>query len=128
MPSLHLFARFVLASALLVGASGVWAESPATQTPSPAVVATATPTADAAADSKAPSTATTAATGLTSVSINTADAATLAKYLIGVGPTKAEAIVAYRTQHGRFTSAEQLLEVKGIGAATFNKNKHLISL
>jgi competence protein ComEA len=125
MPSLHVFARFVLASAFFVSL-GAWAESPATT--NPAAVATATPTADAAADSKAPSTATTAATGLTSVSINTADAATLAKYLIGVGPTKAEAIVAYRTQHGRFTSAEQLLEVKGIGAATFNKNKHLISL
>ena len=70
----------------------------------------------------------TKATSIQSVSINSANAAVLAKYLIGVGPTKAEAIVAWRSKNGRFKEIEQLLEVKGIGSATLNKNKHLITL
>jgi competence protein ComEA len=49
------------------------------------------------------------------VNINTADAATLADVLKGVGLAKAEAIVAYRKEHGGFKSAEQLADVKGIG-------------
>ncbi|WP_127579765.1 ComEA family DNA-binding protein [Paenibacillus koleovorans] len=35
--------------------------------------------------------------------------------LPGIGPAKAEAIVAYRTQIGSYQRVEQLLEVKGIG-------------
>jgi competence protein ComEA len=58
----------------------------------------------------------------TAVNINTADAPALAAALNGVGIKKAEAIVAYREQNGKFTSAEQLLEVKGIGKATLDKN------
>ena len=50
-----------------------------------------------------------------SVNINTADAATLSDVLKGVGQAKAEAIVAYRKEHGPFKSPEQLSEVKGIG-------------
>lgn len=50
-----------------------------------------------------------------SVNINTADAATISDVLKGVGPAKAEAIVAYRKEHGPFKSVEQLSEVKGIG-------------
>ena len=63
-----------------------------------------------------------------SVSINSANAAVLAEYLIGIGPAKAEAIVNWRSQNGRFSNIEQLLEIKGIGTATLNKNKHLITL
>ena len=63
-----------------------------------------------------------------SVNINTADAATLAAALNGVGIKKAEAIIAYREQKGKFTSPEQLLEVKGIGQATLDKNKDKIKL
>lgn len=62
------------------------------------------------------------------VSINSANAAALAEHLIGIGPAKAEAIVSWRSQNGRFNNIEQLLEIKGIGAATLNKNKHLITL
>ncbi|RYZ87302.1 MAG: competence protein ComE [Moraxellaceae bacterium] len=62
------------------------------------------------------------------VNINTADAATLAAALNGIGIKKAEAIIAHREQLGKFTSAEQLLEVKGIGKATLDKNRDKIKL
>ncbi len=52
------------------------------------------------------------------VNINTADADTIAESLTGVGPVKAEAIVEHREQNGAFESAEDLLEVHGIGAGT----------
>lgn len=61
------------------------------------------------------------------VSINKADADTLAG-LIGVGPAKAEAIVAYRKAHGGFKSIEQLMEVKGIGESTIEKNRSRLTL
>lgn len=60
------------------------------------------------------------------VNINTADAATLAAGLTGVGMAKAEAIVAYRDQNGPFRSADQLVEVRGIGLATVEKNRDKI--
>jgi len=78
---------------------------------------------------QSPKTATQTATQTASrVSINAANATTLAEHLIGIGPTKAEAIVAWRAKNGRFNTVEQLLEIKGIGAATLSKNKHLITL
>nr|MBA3653332.1 helix-hairpin-helix domain-containing protein [Actinomycetota bacterium] len=43
--------------------------------------------------------------------------ATQLEALPGVGPATAQAIVEYRTQHGRFRSVNQLLEVRGIGEA-----------
>lgn len=60
------------------------------------------------------------------VNINTADAATLDRVLVNVGPSKAEAIVAYRKQHGPFRSAEQLAQVDGIGLKTVEKNREMI--
>jgi len=60
------------------------------------------------------------------VNINTADAATLDRVLVNVGPSKAEAIVAYRKQHGAFRSAEQLAQVDGIGLKTVEKNREMI--
>lgn len=60
------------------------------------------------------------------VNINTATASELQKALIGIGAKKAEAIVQYREKHGAFTAAEQLMEVQGIGKATFEKNKERI--
>lgn len=62
------------------------------------------------------------------VNLNTADASSIAENLNGVGMTKAEAIVAYREQHGAFNSLEDLLQVKGIGAKTLDLNKDMISL
>ena len=60
------------------------------------------------------------------VNINSADAATLDRVLDGVGPSKAEAIVAYRKANGAFRSAEQLASVKGIGLSTIERNRDRI--
>lgn len=60
------------------------------------------------------------------VNINTASAEEIRKTLIGIGAKKAEAIVQYREKHGAFTAAEQLMEIQGIGKATFEKNKERI--
>ena len=60
------------------------------------------------------------------VNINSADAATLDRVLDGVGPSKAEAIVAYRKANGAFRSVEQLASVKGIGLATVERNRDRI--
>jgi competence protein ComEA len=57
------------------------------------------------------------------VNINTADAKTLAKELVGVGAAKAEAIVKYRSDKGPFKSPEELKKVEGIGEATIERNK-----
>ena len=62
------------------------------------------------------------------VNINTADAATLDRVLLNVGPSKAEAIVAYRKANGPFRSAEQLAQVDGIGLKTVEKNREMILL
>jgi len=60
------------------------------------------------------------------VDINSADATTLMKALKGVGPDKASAIISYREQHGRFKSADQLTEVKGIGKKLVEMNREVI--
>lgn len=62
------------------------------------------------------------------VNVNTADARTIDRVLVGVGPSKAEAIVAYRKANGAFKSADQLASVKGIGLATIEKNRDRIVL
>lgn len=54
------------------------------------------------------------------VDLNTADRAALEE-LPGVGPVTAERIVAWREEHGRFSSAEELLEVSGIGERTLEQ-------
>ena len=51
------------------------------------------------------------------VNLNTADQALL-ETLPDVGPVTAEAIIAWRTEHGGFTAVDELLEVDGIGDAT----------
>ena len=62
------------------------------------------------------------------VNINTASAQELADNLTGIGEKKALLIVERRSSVGKFTSAEQLLEVKGIGQKTLIKNKGNILL
>ncbi|MDP3967864.1 MAG: helix-hairpin-helix domain-containing protein [Nocardioides sp.] len=51
------------------------------------------------------------------VNLNTATLAEL-ETLRGVGPVTAQAILDWRTEHGRFTTVEELLEVSGIGEKT----------
>ena len=66
------------------------------------------------------------ASNVVQVNINEADANTIADILVGVGASRATAIVQYREEHGRFTSLEQLLEVKGIGESTLIDNRERI--
>jgi competence protein ComEA len=60
------------------------------------------------------------------VNVNTADAETIADSLSGVGLSKAQAIVAYREAHGTFKHADELVNVKGIGLRTIDKNREYI--
>ncbi|MGD9046750.1 MAG: ComEA family DNA-binding protein [Anaerolineae bacterium] len=54
------------------------------------------------------------------VNINTADAAAL-ETLPGIGPALAQRILDYRQAHGPFVRVEDIMEVSGIGKATFEK-------
>ena len=60
--------------------------------------------------------------------INIASAEEIAGGLKGIGLKKAHAIVEWRENNGKFTSIEQLSEVKGIGEKTVMLNKSKISL
>ena len=62
------------------------------------------------------------------VNLNSDDAERIATLMKGVGPSIAERIVAYRTEHGDFSSLDDLLQVKGIGPKTLEKNRHLLKL
>ena len=62
------------------------------------------------------------------VNVNQASAQELADLLSGVGIKKAEAIIEYRSQNGDFKSADDLVNVKGIGSATLEKNRERIEL
>jgi competence protein ComEA len=57
------------------------------------------------------------------VNINTADAATLAAELTGIGPALAEAIVRDRTENGKFDSPDSLTRVKGVGERIVEMNR-----
>jgi competence protein ComEA len=62
------------------------------------------------------------------VNINTADVATLASELVGVGPEIAKRIVEFRERHGAFKSVEALVDVRGIGPALLEKNLSILTL
>ncbi|MBI5707236.1 MAG: ComEA family DNA-binding protein [Armatimonadetes bacterium] len=62
-----------------------------------------------------------------SISLNTADAATLDR-LPGVGPATAEKILEYRKAHGGFSSIEELLAVKGIGPKKLEAMRKFLKL
>ncbi len=61
------------------------------------------------------------------VNINTASAEELDK-LPGIGPVKAEAILAWRTEHGNFRYPEDLIRVHGIGEGTLAKLLDMITV
>lgn len=54
------------------------------------------------------------------VNINTADV-TVLENVKGLGPTKAQAIVDYRTKNGNFKSVQDLQNVAGIGPKLIDK-------
>lgn len=63
----------------------------------------------------------------TLVNINTADLVTL-ETLNGIGASKGQAIIDYRTQHGSFAAIEDIMNVSGIGTATYNNIKDFITV
>lgn len=79
--------------------------------------------ADGSADDKLPA-------GITSdgkINLNLADEQTLQE-IPGVGPATAEKILTYRENHGRFSKIEDIQNVDGIGAKTFEKIKDMITV
>ena len=104
----------VLGLCVLLGAPAVHAqEQKVAVAPVPASASAAKVGASAAADR---------------VNINTADARTLADKLKGVGDARAQEIVRHREAYGPFASAEELMEVKGIGKSTLEMNLEVITL
>jgi competence protein ComEA len=65
------------------------------------------------------------ANGSNKVYINTASEQEILQ-LPGIGKTKAQAIIAYRQEHGPFQRVEDLLNVTGIGEKTLEKIKEHI--
>ncbi len=61
------------------------------------------------------------------VNINQADA-WLLQALPGIGETRARAIIDYRQRNGPFRNINELVKVAGIGAATYENIKHLITV
>ncbi len=68
-----------------------------------------------------------AAQELGKVNINTADKELLCT-LPGIGDTRAESIIAYRQQNGRFSSIEDIMQVSGIKESSFQKIKEHITV
>jgi len=62
------------------------------------------------------------------VNINSANADLLADALVGVGLSKAKAIVKYRKANGKFRKVDDLVLVKGIGKSILEKNKARLTL
>ena len=64
---------------------------------------------------------------MAAVNINTAEESSLAT-LPGIGPAKAKAIVAYRSEHGPFATVEDLTKVSGVGQKTLERLKDKITV
>lgn len=62
----------------------------------------------------------------TVININTASEAELTQ-LDGIGAKKAQQIILYRQMMAPFATADDLANVKGIGKATVDKNRHRIT-
>jgi len=61
------------------------------------------------------------------VNLNRAEA-WLLQALPGIGETRAQAIINYRQQSGQFDNINELTKVEGIGTATYEKIKHLVTV
>ena len=62
------------------------------------------------------------------VNVNTATAEEISQALVGIGLSKAEEIVRYREAHGAFAHIDELVNVKGLGMKTVDKNRERIVL
>lgn len=60
------------------------------------------------------------------IDINQADREQLMQ-IDGIGAAKAAAIVEYREQNGPFESVDQLTEVNGVGDATLENNRDMLT-
>lgn len=61
------------------------------------------------------------------VNLNTADVSRLMT-LSGIGETRAQAIIAYREQHGGFRAVEEIMEIEGIKEKLFEKIREQIEI
>jgi len=61
------------------------------------------------------------------IDLNRAEA-WLLQALPGIGETRARAIIDYRQQHRGFSHISEITSVEGIGAATYENIKHLITV
>jgi competence protein ComEA len=65
---------------------------------------------------------------VTVINLNTADAATLAREMDGIGEAKAKAIVEHRQRNGAFRSVDELALVKGVGSKTVEANRPRLTI
>jgi competence protein ComEA len=91
------------------------------------LVGTGVPAAPSVAGTPGAPTADGSAAGGVLVNLNTATSAELEE-LPGIGPVTAASILQWRTEHGRFTSVEELLEVSGIGEARLADVRDLVTV
>lgn len=124
--------RLNLAALLIDGQALFIPELPPTAPPTPTVgPGTPTPTPEPAtatppAQTTQPPGNPTTNTGQL-ININTATQAEL-ESLPRIGPAIAQRIIDYRNANGAFTSIEQIMNVKGIGSATFEAIKDFITV
>ncbi len=126
-----------LAQLLVEGDQVSVAELPPTLTPTPTLPPTATPapTITVGPGTSTPTALPTATqprptAGPTSgklININTATQAEL-ETLPRIGPSMAARIIEYRTAHGPFQRTEDIMNVTGIGPATYAQIKNLITV
>jgi competence protein ComEA len=102
---------------------------PPTSTPAPTITVgpgTPSPT-PAPTDTSAPPPAAASGGATSKININTATTAEL-EALPRIGPAIAQRIVDYRAEHGPFQKIEDIMNVTGIGPATFDAIKDLITV